>query len=117
MIKHLNEDEDIFYLFVGQKNANPLDICSSCIIALTNKRIMVATKRVLFGYFFKSITPDMYNDMEVYQGLLFGKVIIDTLNEKVSITNVDKKALPEIETAISSYMMEAKQKYQNLNQN
>ena len=61
MEKHLNPDEEIFYLFVAQKNPNPFDIFSSCIVAFTNKRIMVAQKRVIFGYNLKSITPDLFS--------------------------------------------------------
>ena len=52
--KHLNPGEKILYAFVGQKNDNPLDIVNTNVVALTNKRIMVGTKRVVFGYFFKS---------------------------------------------------------------
>ena len=36
MEKHLNPDEEIFYLFVAQKNPNPFDIFSTCLVALTN---------------------------------------------------------------------------------
>ena len=56
--KHLNPDEEILYVFVGQKNDRSVDIFNTYAVALTNKRIMLATKRVVFGYFFKSITPD-----------------------------------------------------------
>ena len=113
MIKHLNEDEDIFYLFTGQKNANPLDIFSSCIIALTNKRIMVVQKRVLPGYTLKSITPDLFNDFSVYRGIIWGKVYIDTVKEFIAISNIDPKALPEIETNLSEYLLKIKEKYRN----
>ena len=50
--------------------------------------------------------------MQVYQGLLWGKVTIDTVKENVVINFLDKKCLAEVETAISSFMMEEKQKYQ-----
>jgi hypothetical protein len=49
--------------------------------------------------------------MKIYRGLLFGRIIIDTLKEEVVISNLAKDSLDEIETAISSFMMEAKKEY------
>ena len=66
---------------------------------------------MVFGYFFKSITPDMFNDLTVKMGLVWGKVYIDTVKEFVCLSNIQKEALPEIETAITAYMMEEKKKY------
>jgi len=109
--RHLNPDEEPIYVFVGQKNDSFADIFTTCVIVLTNKRILIGQKRVVWGYFLSSITPDLYNDMEVYEGLIWGKVTIDTIKELVIITNLDKKSLPEIETNISEYMMEAKKQY------
>ena len=109
--RHLNPDEEPIYVFAGQKNDSFADIFTTCVIVLTNKRILIGQKRVVWGYFLSSITPDLYNDMEVYEGLIWGKVTIDTIKELVIITNLDKKSLPEIETNISEYMMEAKKQY------
>lgn len=109
---HLNPDEEIIYSFAAQKNDNPFDITTTAVVALTNKRIIIAQKRVLFGYFFKSITPDMFNDLTVKMGLIWGKIYIDTIKEFVKFSNIQREALPEIETAITSYMMEAKKEYQ-----
>ena len=54
--------------------------------------------------------------MQVYSGLIWGKVTIDTIKEKVVITNLSKDSLREIETEISEFMMEEKKKYgQSLN--
>lgn len=108
---HLNPDEEVVYAFAAQKNDNPLDIITSSVIALTNKRIVIAQKRMVFGYFFKSITPDMFNDLTVKMGLVWGKVYIDTVKEFVCLSNIQREALPEIETAITAYMMEEKKKY------
>ena len=108
--KHLNPDEKVLYVFAAQKNNNPLDICSTAVIALTNKRLLIGRKRVLFGYFLDSITPEMFNDLKVLAGLIWGKIKIDTINELVILSNIDKGALDEIETEITSYMMEQKQK-------
>ena len=109
--KHLNPDEEILYVFVGQKNDRSVDIFNTYAVALTNKRIMVATKRVLFGYFFKSITPDLYNDLTIGKGLLFGRVEIDTIKEVILLTNIDPKALSEIETNITEIILKQKKEY------
>ncbi|MBQ6323528.1 MAG: PH domain-containing protein [Bacilli bacterium] len=109
--KHLNPDEKILYAFIAQKNDNSLEIFSSAVVALTNKRILIGRKRVVFGYFLDSITPDMFNDLKVSGGIIWGKVYIDTIKEFVTLSNISKEALPEIETAISEYMMREKKKY------
>jgi len=49
--------------------------------------------------------------MQVYRGLLWGRITIDTVKEKVIITNLAKDSLREIETEISEFMMEEKKKY------
>lgn len=67
--------------------------------------------RLLFGYFLYSITPDMFNDLTVYSGLIWGKVAIDTVKEIVYVSNLSKKSLDEIETKVTEYMMEEKKKY------
>lgn len=109
--RHLNNGEEILYAFAAQKNYNSFHFFNTNVIVLTNKRIMVATKRVLWGYFFVSITPDMFNDLSVFSGLLWGKIIIDTVDEEIVLSNISPKALPEIETVISEYMMSEKKKY------
>ncbi len=109
--RHLNPDEKIEYIFAGQKNDGVTEIFNTYIVALTNKRIMLGTKRVVFGYFFKSITPDMYNDLTVHRGLIFGSVIIDTIKEVIKITNIDPNALEEIETNITEVMLKQKKDF------
>ncbi len=109
--KFLNEGEEVTYAFVGQKNEKFYEIFTSCVVVITNKRILIGQKRVLWGCFLSSITPDLYNDLLVYQGLIWGKITIDTIKEVVVISNLSKKGLDEIETNITEFMMEAKQKY------
>lgn len=109
--QHLNPDEEPLYSFAGQKNDDMLDLWSTAVLCITNKRILIGQDHILTGYTLNSITPDMFNDMQVYKGVIFGKVTIDTVKEVVTFTNLDKKCLPEIETAISSNMMLQKQKY------
>ena len=109
--KHLNSGEKILYAFAAQKSDSSLNMISTNVFAFTNKRIIVATKRLLFGYFFKSITPDMYNDLTVSRGLFWGSVLIDTVKEKIHINNVDVRSLDEIETNVSEIMIKHKKAY------
>ena len=109
--KHLNPDEQILYAFCAQKNDTTFDIFTSCVVALTNRRIIIGQKRVLFGYFMTSITPDLFNDLEVRKGIIFGRIYIDTVKEVVKFSDIQPSALNDIETAITSYMMEEKKKY------
>lgn len=108
---HLAEGEEPIYSFAGQKNDDVLDVWSTCVVCLTNKRLIIAKDHIIQGYTMSSITPDNFNDLLVYSGILFGKVIIDTLKETVVITNLDKKSLPEIENQITSFMIEERKKY------
>ena len=109
--RHLNPDEEVRYAFIAQKNNSSFNIFNSTVVALTNKRILIGRKRVIVGYFLNSITPDMYNDMKISSGLIWGKVFIDTIKEFVTLSNISVDALTEIETQITSYMMEEKKKY------
>lgn len=109
--KHLNPDEVPIYTFVAQKNDNFFDIFSTAVVCLTDKRILIGRKRVIVGYFLDSITPDMFNDLKIKSGIIWGKIHIDTVKEYVTLSNISYPALSEIETQISSYMMEAKKLY------
>lgn len=112
--KHLNPGEKVVYAFAAQKNNNPLDIITTYAVIITNKRILLASKRVIFGYFLTTITPDMFNDLTVKMGLIWGKIVLDTVKEVVTLSNIQKEALDEIETNISEYMLEEKKKYADI---
>ena len=109
--KHLNPEEEVLYAFAAQKNDSTFDIFGTAVIAITNKRILIGRKRVVIGYFLNSITPDMFNDLKVHGGLIWGKIYIDTIKEFVTLSNISLSALDEIETQITEYMMEEKKKY------
>ena len=115
--KHLNPGEKPLYTFAAQKNDSPFNIWGTAVITLTNKRLLIGRKRVLFGYFYNSITPDMFNDLKITSGIIWGKVYIDTVKEFITLSNISKEALVEIETEISSYMLEEKKKYVNNDDN
>ena len=108
---HLNPDEEVKYVFTGQKNNKFYDFFSTGIIAITNKRILIGRKRVVFGYMLDSVMPYMYNDLNIRAGLIWGKVVIDTIKEEIVFSNIDKAALNEIETNISESMIALKKKY------
>ena len=109
--KHLNPDEEVLYAFAAQKNDSSFDIFGTAVIAITNKRILIGRKRVVIRYFLNAITPDMFNDLKVAGGLIWGKIYIDTVKEFVTLSNISLSALDEIETNITEYMMEEKKKY------
>ena len=71
----------------------------------------MVTKRLIFGYFFRMITPEMFNDLTIKNGILWGKVIIDTVKEEVILSNIDPRALSEIDDNITMYMLEQKRKF------
>ena len=108
--KHINPGEEIFFLLPAQKNPNVLNVFSTCLIALTNKRILIAQKNILWGYKLISITPDMFNDFEVFKGLIFGRIDIDTVKEVIRLSDIDPRALPEVETNLSEYLLRIKPK-------
>ena len=108
--KFLNPDEEVKFAFAAQKNDSTTDIFNTYVVALTNKRIILGRKRLFFGFFYTSITPDMFNDLTVKMGIIWGKIYIDTVKELVILSNIDPKALDSIETNITEYMMNEKKK-------
>lgn len=108
---YLNPGEEVRYAFPAQKGNSSIDFFSTFIIVLTNKRILLAQKRLFWGYTYLAITPDMFNDLTVTSGIIWGKLYIDTVKEYVMLSNVSKRALDEIETEITEYMITEKQKY------
>lgn len=110
LAKHLNDGEKIRYVFAAQKGNSSFDILSTYVIAVTNRRIMLARKRILFGYFFTAITPDLFNDIKVRMGLLWAKLEIDTVKEFIVLSNIQRKAVAEIETSVTDYVMREKKR-------
>lgn len=108
---HLNPGEEVKYVFAAQKNNNPLDMVTTYAIVLTNKRLILASKRLVFGYFFTAITPDLFNDLKVNMGIIWGKITIDTVKEEIYLSNIQREALDDIETQITEYMMKEKRRH------
>ena len=115
--KHLNKGEKVLYVFTGQNNDAWYNLFLTAVFVITNKRLLIATDRLLYGYFLTSITPDMFNDLKVYSGLIFGKVEIDTVKEYITVTNLSKKCLDEVETNFTEYILKEKKKLLKNNKN
>ena len=109
--KHLNPGEEVNFAFVGQKTEHTLDFIATNVVVLTNRRILLAQKRLLFGYFFTAVTPDLFNDLKVKSGIFWTKIYIDTAKEFIVLSKIQKKASDVIETNITEYMMREKKKY------
>ena len=67
--KFIDAGEEVKYVFAAQKNYQSYEIINTNIIVLTNKRLIVVTKRLIFGYFFRMITPEMFNDLTIKNGI------------------------------------------------
>ncbi len=109
--RYLNSTEKLLYAFAGQNDNRNTSILNTAVLALTNERILVAQNRLIIGYKVSSVTPDLYNDVSVDSGLLWGTVRIDTVKEVIYFSNLSKRALPEIQNNISRYMTEAKKRF------
>ena len=110
---HLNDDEEVLYVFAAQKGPSAFDIISTHVLVITNKRLVVAQKRLIFGYQYYSITPDMFNDFSIHMGLIWGRASIDTVKEVIILSNLSRGALVEIETVLTKYMMQKKRELEN----
>ena len=105
----IDEDEMICYAFCGQKNDTHGMIFDTCVVVVTDKRLIIGQKRLLWGYQVTTITPKLFNDLKIKSGLIFGKVEIDTVKEHLFVSNLDKKSLDEIETNVNGIMLKAKE--------
>lgn len=106
--EHLYPDEEVLYAFCAQKNDSWYDLCNTNVICLTNKRMIVATKRLVYGYFFISIAPNHFNDLTIYNGLIWGKILIDTVKEEVMLSNIPVKAMHELDVRLTQYFEQFK---------
>ena len=101
----VDKDEKIYYAFCGQKNDTHGMIFDTCVVVITEKRLIIGQKRLLWGYQITTVTPELFNDLKISSGLIWGKVEIDTVKEHLFISNLDKKSLDEIETNVNGIML------------
>ena len=99
--KYLNDDEEVLYAFAAQKGPSSWDILSTYVLVVTNKRLIAAQKRLIYGHFYYTITPEMFNDFTIKMGLIWGRAVIDTIKETVVLSNLSRGALKEVETVLS----------------
>lgn len=111
--KHLNPNEELKFIMAGQLDNNHMSFFNTGVLAVTSERLIIAQNRLIVGYKFSSVTPDLYNDLQVDSGLIWGMLTIDTVREQIFVSNLDKKCLPEVETVVTMFMQEAKKKYKN----
>ena len=109
--QHLHSDEEIKYVFCGQKNYNSYMINKSCVVAVTNERLLIGQKRLLWGYFFTTITPDQYNDFKVIRNMIWSDIMIDSLDQEIYLSNIDPDGAIDIQKNVTKIMMEEKKKY------
>ena len=109
--KHLNPNEDLVFVFAGQLDKDHFSFFNTGVVAITTERLIVAQNRLIVGYKFSSITPDLYNDLQVEAGLIWGLVTVDTVREQIYVSDLPKSGLSEIETQVTMAMQEAKKKY------
>ncbi|MDD4036112.1 MAG: PH domain-containing protein [Bacilli bacterium] len=107
---YLNPGEEVLFAFPAQMNERPY-LLDTVVIVLTDKRILVCQKRLFWGHTYYAITPDMFNDLKIYTRLFWSKIKIDTVKELIVLSNIDKRGADDIETKISTFMMEEKKKY------
>ena len=74
--KYLHPNEEVLFAFAGQLREPNATIFNTAVLALTNERIIVSQDRLLIGYKLSSITPDLYNDLKIDGGLIWGTKLI-----------------------------------------
>ena len=111
--KHLNPGEKVLYAFAAQMNDTATNIFDTAVLCVTSERLLIGQDQILYGYTLNSVTPELYNDLQIFSGIFWGKITIDTVKEMLYFSNFTKRALVEIESVISMYMMEAKKLYPN----
>lgn len=85
LLSKLQNDEEILVPFLGLHNyQNPTKHDKTFAYALTNKRFVLAQKR-LIGEVYQSILLDNLNDITYNKGLLGGVLEVDTIKEKFNV--------------------------------
>ena len=69
--EYINPDEEVLYAFCAQKNEKMSEIFNTYVIVVTSKRLLLGHKRLLWGSFLYSVTPDLYNDLQVTASVIY----------------------------------------------
>ncbi len=109
--KNLAPDEEPIMCFIGLHNYKSITKHdNNYAYAVTNKRIMMAQKRII-GESFQSVLPDRLNDVSLGAGLLVGIITIDTMNETFNVM-VGKTHAQNINQKIHEALTQSKQNTQ-----
>ena len=66
----VDKDEKILYAFCGQKNDSYQVLFDTCVVIVTNKRLIIGQKRLLWGYQLVTVTPELFNDLKIYDFMI-----------------------------------------------
>lgn len=105
--KNIKKDERVLYTFCGHGIAgntsveNGASSYGTVVVALTNKRIVIGHKGLLFGSKIKSIDMKKYNDMTVDKGLIWSSLNIDTFKEEFKVAGLTAEGANEAEENVS----------------
>lgn len=104
---NLQPDETVEMVFIGLHNyVSATHHDNNYAYAITNKRIMMAQKRVV-GMVFQSVSLENINDITFSTGLVFGMISIDTIKEHFNVA-VDKSAANSINNEIHDVLERVK---------
>ena len=68
----IDKDEQVIYAFCGQKNDTNGMIFDTCVVVVTNRRLIIGQKRLLWGYQITTITPELFNDLKISAEIFLG---------------------------------------------
>lgn len=88
----IQQDETIKYATSGFYDTNT----SSVLIVVTNKRILLENKKLLFGSQNTEIPLEMVNDISYNSGMLMAKVTITSGTKDHKISQVSKKTVTQL---------------------
>lgn len=88
----IQQDETIKYATSGFYDTNT----SSVLIVVTNKRILLENKKLLFGSQNTDIPLEMVNDISYNSGMLMAKVSITSGTKDHKISQVSKKTVTQL---------------------
>lgn len=88
----IQQDETIKYATSGFYDTNT----SSVLIVVTNKRILLENKKLLFGSQNTEIPLEMVNDISYNSGMLMAKVSITSGTKDHKISQVSKKTVTQL---------------------
>ena len=107
---NLIDGEEVQYAFCGTDAAK-----KSRVVALTDRRVIVARKELIYGSYCWSINRDQICSVSVSNGLLWSRVSIKTLTETFAyIDLIEPTALNEIQNNLTGKVITKKNNVVNI---